>query len=72
MSRVLQGVEKMNCPSEYPCPFKQFSMKGMECLRDSYPHLTVFCCLKEGKIFMSREDYAELIKKIENAKLRLT
>ena len=57
---------KNRCPSKYPCPFKQFGMRGMECTRGHYPHLIVFCSLKELKNYMSNEDYAELIKKIEN------
>jgi hypothetical protein len=56
---------KNRCPSKYPCPFKQFGMKGMECTRDRYPHLTIFCSLKELRGFMLEEDYGELVKKME-------
>jgi hypothetical protein len=42
----------MKCPTDKPCPFKVFSLHGgMECSRDKYPHLIVFCVENELKKF---------------------
>lgn len=43
----------MKCPSDKPCPFKKFSLeKGMECVRDEYPHLIIACLEAEMKYFV--------------------
>lgn len=45
----------MKCPSKKLCPFKTFSLeKGMECQRETYPHLIVFCEEVEMKMFVKK------------------